>query len=74
MDDNNFEIDTEDMKEKNLKQQIKQQRQRMNLISDIDVSTLVRVEYKYELDKYKDYYGRIAGRVKHDYLGKMKSE
>jgi len=46
----------------------------MNLISEIDMSTLVRVEYEDELTKYANYYGRIAGRVrKDDHLGKMKS-
>jgi len=46
----------------------------MNLISDIDMRTLVRVEHEYELEKYSKYYGKIAGRAKPDYLGKMKSK
>ena len=37
------------------------------------MSTLVRCEYEYEANKYKEYYGKIAGRMKSDHLGKMKS-
>ena len=44
--------------------EMKQQRQKMKLISSIDRDTIVRCEYEDEENLYENYYGKIAGRSK----------
>tara|TARA_B110000285_G_C14499348_1_gene327455 strand:+ start:198 stop:443 length:246 start_codon:yes stop_codon:yes gene_type:complete len=44
--------------------EMKQQRQKMKLISSIDRNTIVRCEYEDEEKSYENYYGKIAGRSK----------